>query len=91
MVPRENKNNAYAKFGGTNKVYYGILPIQLHFHANFSLLWCEIQMAAAFPIKNYDFLNCKNLIITPWHFTDAIVFKKRLSLVVNRWYSKFGN
>ena len=25
MVPRENENNAYAKFGGTNKQYYGIL------------------------------------------------------------------
>ena len=24
MVPRENKTNAYAKFGGTNKEYYGI-------------------------------------------------------------------
>ena len=48
-------------------------------------------MAAAFPIKNYDFLNRKNLIIIPWHFTDAIVFKKRLSVVVNRCYSKFGN
>ena len=24
MVPRKNKNNAYAKFGGTNKEYYGI-------------------------------------------------------------------
>ena len=24
MLPRENKNNAYAKFGGTNKEYYGI-------------------------------------------------------------------
>ena len=24
MVPRENKNNTYAKFGGTNKEYYGI-------------------------------------------------------------------
>ena len=24
MVPREYKNNAYAKFGGTNKEYYGI-------------------------------------------------------------------
>ena len=23
MVPRENKNNPYAKFGGTNKEYYG--------------------------------------------------------------------
>ena len=24
MVLRENKNNAHAKFGGTNKEYYGI-------------------------------------------------------------------
>ena len=24
MVPRENKNNPYANFGGTNKEYYGI-------------------------------------------------------------------
>ena len=24
MVPRENKNKAYAKFGGTNKKYYSI-------------------------------------------------------------------
>ena len=24
MVPTENKNNAYAKFGGTNKEYYSI-------------------------------------------------------------------
>ena len=24
MAPRENKNNAYAKFGGKNKEYYGI-------------------------------------------------------------------
>ena len=23
MVQRENKSNAYAKFGGTNKEYYG--------------------------------------------------------------------
>ena len=29
MVPRENKNNAYAKFGGTNKEYYGIFRIGL--------------------------------------------------------------
>ena len=25
MIRRENKNNAYEKFGGTNKEYYGIL------------------------------------------------------------------
>ena len=26
MVPRETKNNAFAKFGGTNQEYYGIFP-----------------------------------------------------------------
>ena len=36
MVPRENKNNAYEKFGGTNKEYYGIfrsglLLLRIHF------------------------------------------------------------
>ena len=30
MVPRENKNNAYAKFGGTNKEYYGIFQSGLY-------------------------------------------------------------
>ena len=33
MVPRENKNNAYAKFGGgggTNNEYYGIIPSDLY-------------------------------------------------------------
>ena len=31
MVPRENKDNTYAKFGETNKDYYGFLkwPIKL--------------------------------------------------------------
>ena len=30
MVPRENKNNTYAKFGGTNKEYYGIFRSGLY-------------------------------------------------------------
>ena len=30
MVPRENKNNAYAKFGGRNKKYHGIIPSGPH-------------------------------------------------------------
>ena len=35
MVPRENKNNTYAKFGGTNKEYYvifrtGLFPSYVH-------------------------------------------------------------
>ena len=36
MVPRENKNNAYAKFWGTNKEYHcifqsGLFPVSLFF------------------------------------------------------------
>ena len=31
MVPRENKNKAFAKFGGTNKEYYGIFRTGLYF------------------------------------------------------------
>ena len=36
MVPRENKNNAYAKFGGTNKEYYGIFRTGLYFITDFA-------------------------------------------------------
>ena len=32
MVPRENKNNAYAKFWGTNKEYYGIFRNGLYYN-----------------------------------------------------------
>ena len=35
MVPRENKNNPYAKFGGTNKEYYGIFRSGLLCEAGF--------------------------------------------------------
>ena len=51
MVPRENKNDAYAKFGGTNKEYYGILPIQLHFHANFSFCGVKFKWPLRFRLK----------------------------------------
>ena len=36
MVPKENENNAYAKFGGTNKKYYGIFRSGLLFNSG---LW----------------------------------------------------
>ena len=36
MVPRENKDNTYAKFGETNKEYYGIFRKGL-FNFNFNL------------------------------------------------------
>ena len=38
MVRRENKNNAYAKFGGTNKEYYGIFRTGLFGRATFPAL-----------------------------------------------------
>ena len=34
-VPRENKSNAFAKFGGTDKEYYGIFPSGLYGFAVF--------------------------------------------------------
>ena len=36
MVPRENKNNAYAKFGGTNKDYYQVSHDYRSFERNLS-------------------------------------------------------
>ena len=44
MVPRENKNNAYAKFegGGTNKEYYGIY--QSGVFVDFSLQWPQFRV-----------------------------------------------
>ena len=41
MVPGEKKNNAYAKFGGTSKEYYGIFrkwPIRLAFFRAYIIL-----------------------------------------------------
>jgi len=42
MVPRENKNNAYLKLGGTNKGYYGIFR---------NCLWGNAQQKAFNQIK----------------------------------------
>ena len=41
MVPRENKNNAYVKFGGTNKEYYGIFRNGLCEYNTQRILPCE--------------------------------------------------
>ena len=38
MVPRENKNNVYAKCGGTNKDYYGIFRSGLFKYMTFMYL-----------------------------------------------------
>ena len=42
MVRRENKNNAYAKFLGTNKEYYGISRTRLLQLANKNMkIWFD--------------------------------------------------
>ena len=46
MVPRENKNNAYAKFRGTNKEYYGIFRNGLseaRFHRMFRMFYIQFR------------------------------------------------
>ena len=52
MVPRENQNNAYAKFGETSKEYYGIFGGSLYM---FYCYACQIvllnsKMSPIFPI-----------------------------------------
>ena len=54
MVPRENKNNALAKFGGTNKKYYGIFPSGL-------LLWfCIASLSDWFKVLAPLFQQIRN-------------------------------
>ena len=53
MVPRENKNNAYVKFGGgggANKEYYGIFRNGLCEYNTQRILPCE-QRPFDLPIK----------------------------------------
>ena len=53
MAPRENKNNAYANFVGTNKEYYGIFKSGLLLVLN-AKSWIEHEKHATmfFPRKN---------------------------------------
>ena len=48
MVSRENKNNAYAKFGRTNKEYYGIFRSGLY-----NLRNVEAKLELPLPRTNY--------------------------------------
>ena len=60
MVPRENKNNAYSKFGGTNNEYYGIFRSGLLCQEHgllilFSALWHNFLFTTSLlhgPLKN---------------------------------------
>ena len=46
MVPRENKNNAYSKFGGTDKEYYGISEVAY-------IVWGNCGVTGRKNCKNY--------------------------------------
>mgnify|MGYP000143919629 CR=1 FL=1 len=56
MVPRENKNNDYAKFGGTNKEYYGIFQ---------SGLWITSSQRQDISCLELRELVRTNLVIVP--------------------------
>ena len=44
IVPREYKNNAYAKFGGTNKEYYGTFRSGLLDVKHFFVRWVFVKV-----------------------------------------------
>ena len=48
MAPRENKNNAHVKFGGTNKEYYGI---------------SEVAYSACYPHLAFSSINGVALVL----------------------------
>ena len=39
-----------------------------------------VSNSRCFLMKNYDFLRCRNQLITTWHFTDVSFLEKTLSL-----------
>ena len=55
MVPRVNKNNAYAKFVGTNKEYYGIFRSGLLYIA--VLLSVSLDIGCKAPVSYSRSLN----------------------------------
>ena len=61
MVPRETANNAYAKFGGTNKEYYGIFQSGLYFFCNNALHFDLRDMPSEELLEGYcSILHSKN-------------------------------
>ena len=55
MVPRDNKNNAYAKFGGANKEYYGIFRNGLL--VNRAYYYWGLRMGMARPLRAHSILQ----------------------------------
>ena len=80
MVPRENKNNAYANFGGTNKEYYGIfqsgllmsdLDVTPHMDCSSSIsylyiwLFCIFGCSAKYSMSRTQ--RVKSFVVVPNH------------------------
>ena len=59
VVPRENKNNAHAKFGGTNKEYYGIFRSGLLWVLKFSGVVKTIAYIASTPARERGGTLCE--------------------------------
>ena len=53
MVPRENKNNAYAKFGKTNEEYYGIFRTGLYDN-NIAMDHVTVSCLVAWPLNESE-------------------------------------
>ena len=72
MVPRENKNNAYAKFWRANKEYYGIFESGLYHHHNYHSFYLipfadqhyQLATFSFVPLNFHAFRNihCHNLL-----------------------------
>ena len=64
MAPRENKNNAYVKFGGTNKGYYGIFRSGLfNSKQHMSLRKPNLHYVPREISQSERILHCRNLFL----------------------------
>ena len=83
MVPRENKNNAYAKFGGTNKEYYGIFrtgifvdPVHELKGVAYHILVCdEYMISDTFEFEARSKRRILPLVFIVKSFTKSLLIK----------------
>ena len=79
MVPRENKNNAYAKFGGPNKEYYGISEVSYYcFVLQHGHLVTWMQTKNNSPVAKK---KLKSIFRFVWNFIDLVWSHRQ-----NLWY-----
>ena len=67
MTPRETKNNAYAKFGVTNKEHYGML----WYFLEWSVLQNKLNVFTCCPFfRTFKLVNtCKGFLSKFFHYT----------------------